>query len=150
MPEPENIGVAQRLTAYIRKGLLNPRLVKFGVVGATGVGINMGCLFVLTEFVGIPYFAGSPIAIELSILTNFWMNLVWTWRDRSESGTLWTKIWRYHVGAGLTAILGNYLILIGMTELFGVNYLLSNLIGIGVGTLSNYVINDVWTFKNRT
>jgi dolichol-phosphate mannosyltransferase len=110
----------------------------------------MGSLYLLTEFARIPYFIGSLIAIELSILSNFWMNLLWTWRDRSETGALWTKIWRYHVGAGMTAVLGNYLILIGLTEWFGINYLISNFVGIGVGTLSNFVINDVWTFKNRS
>lgn len=150
MTEPENIGVAQRLSAYVRKGLLNPRLLKFGIVGATGVAVNMGSLYLLADFVRIPYFAGSPIAIELSILSNFWLNVVWTWKDRSETGGLWTKIWRYHVGAGLTAILGNYLILVGLTELCGVNYLISNLIGIGVGTLSNFIVNDIWTFKDRS
>jgi len=148
MPELENTGFAQRLSDYVRKGLLSTRLLKFGAVGASGVIVNMGALYLLTEFARIPYFIGSLIAIELSILTNFWMNLIWTWKDRSEAGTLWTKLWRYHVGAGLTAFLGNYLILIGLTGLFGINYLLSNLVGIGVGTLGNYVINDVWTFKN--
>jgi dolichol-phosphate mannosyltransferase len=150
MPESENIGVAERLSAYLRKGLGNPRILKFGVVGGTGIGVNMGSLYLLTEFTGIPYFIGSLIAIELSILSNFWMNLLWTWKDRSEAGTLWTKVWRYHLGAGMTAVFGNYLILIGLTEWFGVNYLIANLVGIGVGTLSNFVINDVWTFKNRS
>jgi dolichol-phosphate mannosyltransferase len=150
MEKSENTSLSQRLTGYVRKGLLNPRLVKFGIVGATGVGVNMGGLYLLAEFAGIPYFVGSPIAIELSILSNFWLNMVWTWKDRSDTGTVWMKVWRYHVGAGLTAILGNYLILVGLTELFGINYLISNLIGIGVGTLSNFIVNDVWTFKNRT
>lgn len=150
MPESENIGIPQRFISYVRKRLLNPRLLKFGIVGATGIGVNMGSLYLLAEFAGMPYFVGSPIAIELSILSNFWLNLLWTWRDRSDAGTFWTKIWRYHVGAGLTAILGNYLILVGLTELFGVHYMLSNLIGIGVGTMSNFIVNDVWTFKNRT
>jgi putative flippase GtrA len=134
--------------SYLRTGILTPRLVKFGIVGASGVLVNMGCLYVLKEFVGIPYFVASLIAIELSILSNFTVNLLWTWRDRSE-GAFWTKIWRYHVGAGATAFLGNYLILIALTELFKLHYLLSNLIGIGVGTLANYVINDLWTFKKK-
>jgi putative flippase GtrA len=149
MPELENYSAARRLSAYLRTSVFSPRLLKFSVVGATGVFVNMGTLYLLTELAGIPYFVGSVVAIELSIATNFWMNLIWTWRDRSEVGTLWTKLWRYHVGAGATAFLGNYLILIGLTELFGVNYLISNLVGIGVGTLSNYVINDVWTFGER-
>ena len=149
MPEPENIRFAHRLSAYFREGIFNPRLVKFGVVGVSGIGVNMGSLYLLTELGKIPYFVGSLVAIELSILSNFWMNLLWTWRDRSDVGTFWTKLWRYNVGAGITAFLGNYLILIGLTEWFGINYLISNLIGIGVGTISNFVINDVWTFKNR-
>src|SRR5512135_1189093 len=144
------MGGTQRFSNYIRKGFVNPRLLKFGVVGATGVGVNMGALYLLTEFARIPYFVGSLIAIEMSILSNFWLNLVWTWKDRSDSGTIWMKVWRYHVGAGLTAILGNYLVLIGLTELFGLNYMLSNLVGIGVGTLSNYIVNDLWTFKAQS
>jgi dolichol-phosphate mannosyltransferase len=54
---------------------------------------------------------------------------------------------RYHIGAGATAFLGNYLILVALTELVGMHYMISNLIGIAVGTLANYVINDLWTFK---
>ncbi|HEY6951113.1 MAG TPA: GtrA family protein, partial [Bacteroidota bacterium] len=131
-----------------RTSVLSPRMLKFGIVGATGIVVNMGCLYAVTEYGKIPYFVGSLIAIELSILSNFWINLVWTWKDRSGAGTVWPKLLRYHVGAGATAFLGNYLILIGLTELFGVNYMLSNLIGIGVGTLSNFVINDLWTFKH--
>lgn len=149
MPELENIGAAQRLSEYVKKSIFNARVLKFGIVGATGVIVNMGSLYLLTEYGKIPYFVASIVAIELSILSNFWLNLVWTWKDRSEAGTVWTKLWRYHVGAGLTGFLGNYVILIGLTEWFGVNYLISNLVGIGVGTLSNYVVNDVWTFKNR-
>lgn len=136
--------------SYLKTGLLTPRILKFGVVGASGVAVNMGCLYLLKEFAGLPYFVASLIAIELSILSNFTINLLWTWRDRSGEGSLWTKMIRYHIGAGATAFLGNYLILIALTELFGVHYLISNLIGIGVGTLANYVINDLWTFRKKS
>jgi dolichol-phosphate mannosyltransferase len=110
----------------------------------------MGSLYLLTDFGKIPYFVASLIAIELSILSNFSINLLWTWKDRSGAGTVWSKLVRYHVGVGITALLGNYLILIAMTEWFGVYYLVSNLVGIGVGTLANYIVNDLWTFKNRS
>ncbi len=147
MPDVDSSAGESKVLTYLRKGVLSPRLIKFGVVGASGVVVNMGCLYVLKEFAGIPYFVASVIAIELSILSNFTINLLWTWRDRSEEGTLWTKLVRYHVGAGATAFLGNYLILVALTELVGLHYMISNLIGIAVGTLANYVINDLWTFK---
>lgn len=149
MTETDNTGVVQRSFAYLKASLLTPRLLKFGIVGASGVAVNMGCLYLLTESARIPYFVASLVAIELSILSNFTVNLLWTWRDRSDEGTLWTKLFRYHVGAGATAFLGNYLILIALTELLGMYYMISNLIGIGVGTLSNYVINDLWTFRKK-
>jgi dolichol-phosphate mannosyltransferase len=134
---------------YLKNNVLSSRLIKFGIVGASGVIVNVGCLYVLTEFARIPYFIASIIAIELSIISNFTINLLWTWRDRSESGTLWRKIVRYHIGSGVTAFLGNYLILVALTEFFGMHYMLSNLIGIAVGTFSNYLISDLWTFKKK-
>jgi dolichol-phosphate mannosyltransferase len=109
----------------------------------------MGVLYILTEFSALPYFLSSIIAIELSILSNFFINNLWTWSDRTEGASLQTRLFRYHVGVGITAT-GNYLILIGLTEWFGVHYLISNFIGIAVGTASNFVVNDLWTFKKRS
>jgi dolichol-phosphate mannosyltransferase len=138
-----------KILEYLKHGVLSARLIKFGIVGASGVGVNVGCLYLLTEYAGIPYFIASIIAIELSILSNFTVNLLWTWRDRSKEGSLWTKMVRYHIGAGATAFLGNYLILIALTELLGMHYMVSNLIGIAVGTFSNFLVNDLWTFKKQ-
>jgi dolichol-phosphate mannosyltransferase len=149
MPEPENTSGSERVVSYVRDNVLHPRLLKFGIVGATGIAVNMGSLYLLTDYGKIPYFVASLIAIELSILSNFSINLGWTWKDRSEAGTVWFKLVRYHIGVGITALLGNYLILIAMTEWLGVYYLISNLVGIGVGTLANYIVNDLWTFRNR-
>jgi len=149
MSDVSNRNNENKVLVYLKNGVLNPRLVKFGIVGASGVGVNVGVLYLFTEFARIPYFIASLIAIELSILSNFTINLLWTWRDRSEEGTLSRKIVRYHIGAGATAFLGNYLILLALTEFFGMHYMISNLIGIAVGTFSNYFINDLWTFKKR-
>jgi len=150
MSEIENTPEPTEPKSYIKTGFLTPRFLKFGVVGASGVVVNMGGLYVFKEFAGIPYFIASLIAIELSILSNFTINLLWTWRDRSGQGSVWTKLLRYHIGAGATAFLGNYLILIALTELFGMHYMISNLIGIAVGTLANYIINDLWTFRKHS
>ena len=149
MSEIESNRDATESTSYLKTGLLTPRILKFGVVGASGVVVNMGGLYLLKEFGRLPVEIASLLAIELSILSNFAINYVWTWRDRASAGAFWTKVLRYHIGAGATAFLGNYLILIALTEFFGMHYMISNLIGIGVGTLANYVINDLWTFKKR-
>lgn len=125
--------------------VLNSRLLKFCVVGGSGVVVNMGVLYLLTEYFRIPYYIASLIAIELSILSNFFLNHIWTWKDRV--GSLWVKLLRYHVGVAGTAFLFNYILLIILTGWLGIYYLLSNLIGITAGTILNYLVNDRWTFK---
>ncbi len=133
---------------YLKNNFFTFRLLKFGIVGASGIVVNMSVLYLFVEYVKFPYFIASLIAIELSILSNFTINLVWTWKDRVSIVSYWTKFLRYHIGVGVTAFVGNYLILIALTEWFGIYYLLSNLIGIAVGTAINFIVNDLWTFKN--
>ena len=133
-------------SSYIRSNILNIRLLKFGVVGISGVGVNMGMLYFLTEYVHIPYLISSIIAIEISIISNFLLNDIWTWKDRIKKKYIYRLI-QYHVSVGITAVFVNWLLLLILTEVFGLYYLLSNLIGIAMGTFANYIINDVWTFK---
>jgi dolichol-phosphate mannosyltransferase len=123
--------------------------LKFAVVGLSGVGVNMGMLYILTEYFNILYIISSIIAIEISIITNFFFNDLWTWRDR-EKKPFWERLVQYHISVGITAILANWLILLILTEFFNIYYLISNLIGIAVGTLANFIVNDLWTFQKRT
>jgi dolichol-phosphate mannosyltransferase len=134
------------LITYIKSNILNPRILKFATVGLSGVGVNMGMLFLLTEYLHIPYLISSILAIEISILSNFFLNDIWTWRDRIKKKYLHRLI-QYHISVGVTAIFINWLILLILTEFFGLYYLISNLIGIALGTFANYILNDIWTFR---
>ncbi len=132
----------------IKRLVTTPRILKFGLVGLSGVLVNMGVLYFLTEELSVYYLVSSVIAIECSIVSNFALNNLWTWRDR-EAGRLFHRAIRYHVAAGLTAFLVNWLLLLLLTEVAGINYLVSNAIGIGCGIVSNFLLNDLWTFKSR-
>jgi dolichol-phosphate mannosyltransferase len=137
----------QWYTLYVRNKSLYTRFLKFSLVGFSGVLVNTGLLYVLTAYLGVVYFISSIFAIELSILSNFLLNDIWTWRDRTKK-TFWKRLLQYHISVGITAVLVNWVILILLTEFFGLYYMISNLIGIACGTLANYLINDLWTFKN--
>ena len=60
------------------------RFLKFCLVGGSGILVNEGLLFLLTEFGGLYYLWSSAIAIEASIITNYILNDFWTFRDRSD------------------------------------------------------------------
>jgi dolichol-phosphate mannosyltransferase len=134
------------IISYITSSLLHPRILKFSVVGAAGVLINMGLLYLLTEFFHIVYIISSIFAIELSIICNFLLNDIWTWSERKKK-RFSRRFIQYHISAGITAFLANWLLLIFLTEVVGIYYLISNLSGIGVGMLSNFILNDLWTFR---
>ncbi|RKZ33924.1 hypothetical protein DRQ33_03240 [bacterium] len=126
-----------------------PRLIKFCIVGITGVAVNMGLLALFREIFKFPIWLASPIAIEMSIISNFLLNDVWTWNDRRYR-TMWGRLWRYHLSIGITAFGLNYPILLIMTYIFGVPYLLSNLVGICISALANFLLNHLWTYKDKS
>jgi putative flippase GtrA len=92
------------LTRYLKpivkpfvKPFLSRRFIKFGAVGATGVVVNLGCLAVLRK-AGVHTNVASAIAIELSILSNFFINHLWTFGDRRGSGpSVGQHLLRFHL-----------------------------------------------------
>lgn len=126
--------------------LLQKRFIKFALVGSSGVIVNMGFLYILKEVARIDLKFSSILAIEISILFNFFLNNIWTWSDRSTSPFL-HRIAKYHLSVIFSAYVINWGSLMILTTWFHWNYLIANLIGILIGTILNYLLNDVWTFK---
>jgi dolichol-phosphate mannosyltransferase len=122
---------------------------KFSVVGATGVGVNMGLLYVLTRFLGLPVEWASPIAIEVSILSNFMLNNYWTFVRRDTHVKFGARLVRYHLVTGLAGLV-NYGTLLLLVKVFHLNDMLANLIGILLGTIINYLLNSLWTWQKST
>jgi dolichol-phosphate mannosyltransferase len=133
----------------IRIGVQTEKLeefLKFALVGGSGVIVNMGGFFILTRWVGLKIEIASPIAIEISILTNFLLNNIWTFRKRNTNVGLASRILRYHLVTGLAGLV-NYGILLLLARVFGVHDLIANLIGIIVGTFINFFLNSLWTWR---
>lgn len=127
------------------------RFVKFGIVGGSGIFVNMGGLWFFTEVVGFYYLISSVLAIALAMISNFIWNDLWTWRDRGEPGVkaYLTRMAKFIVVSSIAAYIGNLGILWILTHFFHIYYLISNLVGIGVGTVLNYSVNNIWTFRAR-
>ena len=124
-------------------------LIKFGIVGGSGIVVNMGLLFVLTRFLSLRLEIASAIAIEVSILSNFFLNNLWTFKKRNTHVPFWSRLLRYHLVTGLAGIV-NYLVLLLLVKTFGMHDMLSNLIGIVIGTFINYSLNSLWTWRVRS
>ena len=130
-----------------RKGELT-RFVRFCLVGASGVLVNMGLLWLLTEFAGLFYLLSAAISIESSIISNFLLNDLFTFPDRRAKGVkhLLKRLWKFNV-VSLAGLGLNMAVLWLLTDIWGIYYLLSNLFGIALATLWNYLVNFWWTWK---
>lgn len=124
------------------------RFFKFGLVGASGVLVNQGLLWLLTELGGLFYLLSSVIAIETSIISNFLLNDFFTFRDRRPPGarSRLERLLKFNLVSlgGLVINLGTLWL---FTSVFGVYYLISNLFGIALAFLWNYGVNTWWTWR---
>ncbi|MDD4322181.1 MAG: glycosyltransferase family 2 protein [Dehalococcoidales bacterium] len=127
------------------------RFVKFCLVGGSGVLVNMGLLWLLTEKAGLFYALSSVFAIETSIITNYLLNNFVTFKDRRVPGA---KPFLINLAKFNLVSLGGLVINLGIlsffTEIIGFHYMVSNLIGIAGATMWNYFVNNWWTWKDSS
>jgi dolichol-phosphate mannosyltransferase len=135
------------------------KFIKFGIVGGSGVVVNQGLFSLLIYFNIAAEGNGSnaqTIAILVSIFTNFLLNNFWTWKENSSNNIteFWVKLFKFFLSALLTAILfqkSTYIILIDYYHWDKLSYgkHLANFIGIGIASVSNFLISHFWTFKQK-
>jgi len=118
------------------------------MVGLSGVIVNNGLLWLLVENTLLPFYLCSLMAIETSILTNFLLNDNWTWIDKRE-GNFFHRFLRYNTSTAFSSIFINITILLLFKEWIGLAYLPANLIGIGCGMISNFILNSIWTYGHK-
>jgi putative flippase GtrA len=122
--------------------LLRPRLVRFGIVGLVGVGVNLVIVRLLFgQLHWAPLFA-SAIAVEASIIGNFLGNNRWTFSQRTIS---LARFLRYNLTAlgGLAITSLTFTLLLQHTN---APYLLADVVGIGLATGWNFAASTLWTW----
>lgn len=128
------------------------RMVKFAMVGGTGMGVNMGLLFLLTDKLGLLYVISAIFSWETSILSMFTLHELWTFRDSRLSGAsnIFRRVVRFNA-IRLASLAMNLAILSCLTELLGIYYLVSALIAIVIVFIWNYLAssNLVWEKQPR-
>jgi len=126
----------------------------FYAVGALGLGVQLAALWLLTARVGVPYLAATAVAVEVTILHNFWWHERWTWRDRTGSagarlgGAALARLARFHAANGLISLWGNVALTGACVTLLGTGYLAGNLIAVVVCSLVNFAAADRFVYRD--
>ena len=129
-----------------RAWILARRFQKFLVVGAVGLGVNQGMLFLLHQIVGSHLVLSSTIAIFISMVATFMLNERWTWHDRG-SGPIVHRLLMYFP-INTVGLVINFAVLRILYEDHGMHYLLANLVGAGIAAIWNFALNNIVTWRD--
>ena len=125
------------------------RWLKFNSVGALGIAVQLGALWILKSRLGLHYLEATAVAVELAVLHNFVWHERFTWKDRA--GGSWKavagRLLRFQAGNGLISLFGN----LGLMRLFvgalGMKYMLANAITIAVCSFLNFATGEWFVFR---
>ncbi len=120
--------------------------IKFALTGLSGVFVNLGSFQLLTVL-GVHRYLASPIAIELSIISNFLINNYWTFADRELTGARRIRGLKFHLVSllSLAVSYGTFLLLSLLLPQVTPVWLQG--LAIVPAVLVNYGLNSSWTFR---
>jgi dolichol-phosphate mannosyltransferase len=126
------------------------RFLRFCLVGMSGVAVNLGALWLFKARLGFSDLVSVALAVETAMVSNFALNDAWTFGDLRRSGVQLAgrvvRFLRFNLVCAVGALVnvGTFAVLTG---LWGVHYMISGAIGIGVAAALNYVLNTVVTWE---
>ena len=169
MPEFKQTPLPFRLPARLAwaepwlLGIFRWRYIRFATVGASGTVVNILVLYLMQECL-LPLVLTDPAlrlsaalacAITVATVNNFAWNSLWTWADRlaehadarlaADTATA-KRFLKYALSCWLGILIQYGLTLFLTAYMY---YLLANVVSILIASVSNYLTNDWWTFRQH-
>ncbi len=128
---------------------LGARWLKFNLVGAIGIALQLGLLFVFTRPLHLDYLLATALAVEAAVLHNFFWHERFTWADRAcvRACQVLARLLRFNLTTGAVSILGNLLCMRLLVGSLHLPPLAANLVSIAACSLLNFLLNDRLVFR---
>jgi len=120
------------------------RFIRFGVVGFSGVFVDMTIFYLLREHVELGLTRSAILSTEVAILNNFLWNDLWTFSDISQHQRGWRKRLKRFLKFNVICLVGlilNVLLVNLLFNVFGINEYVAKLMAIAAVTVWNFWIN---------
>ena len=130
------------------------RFLRFGLVGGSGVLVDMGVLYLLHDpkRFALPLLVSKLLSMQVAILNNFAWNELWTFGDRSAQRSTGRdrllRLLRFELICLAGGALAAFVLAQGVSR-FGLHYMVANAIAIGVSTAWNFGVNLRWNWATR-
>lgn len=128
------------------------RFALFSFIGGTGVIVDLVMLWAGLNLAGMSFVAAQTAATAVAMTSNFFLNNLFTYRDQRLKGVkLIRGLVSFYVISTVGAVANIMLatnVYEGHSGLVGIAYLAS-IAGIIVGSVWNYAVSSVFTWKRR-
>lgn len=124
------------------------RFYVFALVGLSGVLVNMFLFWLLNGVFHVQYSLAAFISATTAMISNFILNDKFTWPGYKQEHV--ASRFLKNIAVSVAGIGINLLVLYILHERAGMAAWLANLIGIFTATAWNYIINNLWTWRQRS
>jgi putative flippase GtrA len=125
------------------------RWLKFNLVGALGIVVQMGAIVLLFRVLHLNYMVATALAVETAVLHNFVWHELYTWKHlpRGEARDVAWRLVRFHAGNGAISILGNLALMRLFVGSLHIHYLVASGLAIGLCALLNFAASEWFVFR---
>jgi putative flippase GtrA len=131
------------------------RFLRFNVVSALGIGVRLMAAWALVNGLGLHYLVGTTLAIEASILHNFFWHLHWTWggqgggagSEAPRRNHVFFRCVAFHASNGLVSFIGAMMLMPLLVASLGLHHLVANFITVCITGLMNFFLGDRLVFR---
>jgi dolichol-phosphate mannosyltransferase len=129
----------------LRLAITNMRPIKFGLVGISGLAVNMLLLVLLTSTAGVFYLVSAFLATEASIVWNFALSDRWVFGNRSGPEGRARRLVSFAVTNNIAFAASGPLLWL-LVRGIGLHYVLANLVSIATLMVARFLIADrlIW------
>lgn len=121
------------------------KLIKFGVVGCSGLVIDFGFTYLLKEKLGVHKLLSNSVGFIMAASSNYYLNRVWTFESHNPNVSIEFSSF---FAIALVGLLINNGILWLINTKFGFNFYVAKLIAIGITVIWNFGANFLVTFSS--
>ena len=136
------------ILSHLSRGILSIRFILFGMVGLSGVFVQLFTTFLSLNLSIQPYVIAHSIGVFMAMTSNYYFNNLLTYKDRSLRGFSFFKgLLSFYLicSAGALANIAIAKLFFDYTEI----WVLSSLMGAILGAVWNFIFSSIFTWKVR-
>ncbi len=124
-------------------GVLSVELLKFGVVGISGIVVDFFITWLFKEKLKVNKYIANGAGFSFAVINNFLWNRYWTFGNNIQP---FAEQFLKFAGVSIVGLIINTLLLMLFVKYVKINFYIIKLIVIGLVFLWNFSINYLFTF----